>query len=196
MKRYKFLLGATNNNELVFGEFELKHPRFYSENGSYIDEESFEFTVSFDVVRPFKASDYDLVEYYEGWIDGVDKSYLYDLCERFDCSPSKLPENLASDCYDVRDALDCSLYLEEITVDGEDWCFESSCFGQHDTREGGMAEYTNEEAYNLLHSLWDNYHLKKVDDEVVKQIEKIVDVLSEVDEEEWIINYIKEYCQD
>jgi hypothetical protein len=59
-----------------------------------------------------------------------------------------------------------------------------------------MAEYTNEEAYNLLHSLWDNYHLKKVDDEVVKQIEKIVDVLSEVDEEEWIINYIKEYCQD
>lgn len=195
MRRHKYLLGATVNNELVFGEFELKHPRYWSkEKGSYTDEEVLEFSASFDTVTPFNADDYDLEEYYEGWIDGLDKEYLYDLCEQFDCSPSQLPKNLADECYDVRDALDCSLYPEEIIVDGESWCFESSSYGQHDTREEGMEEYVNEEAYNLLHTLWDNYHLKTVDEEVVKQVEKLVDVLSSVDEEEWIINYIKEYC--
>lgn len=181
--REKYLLGATVYNELVFGEFELRDRNGYKE-----------FSASFNTVTPFNAEDYDLEEYYEGWVDGMDKEYLYDLCERFDCSPSQLPKNLADECYDVRDALDCSLYPEEISVDGKSWCFESSCCGQHDTRKDGMEIYTNEEAYNLLHTLWDNYHLKKVDEEVVKQVESLVDMLSSIDEEEWIINYIKEYC--
>lgn len=181
--REKFLLGATVSNELVFGEFEITNRNGYPE-----------FTASFDTVIPFKEEDYDLEEYYEGWVDECDKEYLYDLCERFDCSPSELPKNLADECYDIRDALDCSLYSEKIDVDGESWCFESCSCGQHDTREEGMEEYTDEEAYNLIHSLWDNYHLKKVDEEVVKQVEKLVNMLSVIDEEEWIINYIKEYC--
>lgn len=181
--REKYLLGATVNNELVFGEFELR-----DRNGDK------EFSASFDTVIPFNAEDYDLEECYEGWVDGMDKKYLYDLCERFDCSPSQLPKNLADECYDVRDALDCSLYPEEISVDGESWCFESSSCGQHDTRKDGMEVYVNEEAYNLLHTLWDNYHLKKVDEEVVEQVKSLVDMLSSIDEEEWIINYIKEYC--
>ena len=181
--REKFLLGANVNNELVFGEFEITNRNGYTE-----------FTASFDTVIPFNAEDYDLEEYYEGWVDGLDKEYLYDLCVQYDCRPSKLAEELANECYDVRDALDCSLYPEKISVDGESWCFESSSCGQHDTRKDGMEVYTNEEAYNLLHTLWDNYHLKRVDDEVVEQVEKLVDMLSGVDEEEWIINYIKEYC--
>ena len=163
--RHKFLLGATVNNELVFGEFEIREWNGYPE-----------FSASFSTVIPFNAE------------------YLYDLCERFDCRPSELPKNLADECYDVRDALDCSLYPEEVIVDGESWFFESSSCGQHDTRKDGMEEYTNEEAYNLLHTLWDNYHLKKVDEEVIEQIESLVDMLSIVDEEEWIVNYIKEHC--
>lgn len=190
--RKKYLLGATVNNELVFGEFELKHPSYWSkEKGSYIDESVLEFSASFDSVRPFKEEDYDLEEYYEEYLYGADKEYLYDLCEQYDCSPSELPKNLADNCYDVRDALDCSLYPEEITVDGKSWYFESGSCGQYDSREDGMEVYVNEEAYNLLHTLWDNYHLKKVDEEVIKQVEKVVDMLSSVDEEEWIINYIK-----
>lgn len=181
--RKEYLLGATVNNELVFGEFELRDRKEYTE-----------FSASFSTVIPFNAENYDLEEYYEGWIDGMDKEYLYDLCVRFDCKPSELPSELTDECYDVRDALDCSLYPEEIIVDGESWCFESSSCGQHDTRKDGMEVYVNEEAYNLLHTLWDNYHLKKVDEEVIKQVESLVDMLSSVDEEEWIINYIKEYC--
>ena len=110
--RKKYLLGATVDNELVFGEFEITNRNGYSE-----------FTASFDTVRPFNGEDYDLEEYYEGWIDGMDKEYLYDLCERFDCKPSELPKELADECYDIRDAIDCSLYPEEIEVNGESWYF-------------------------------------------------------------------------
>lgn len=57
-----------------------------------------------------------------------------------------------------------------------------------------MKEYTNYEAYNLLNELWDNYHLKKVSEGVIKQVEKLVDMLSSINEEQWIINFIEKYC--
>lgn len=194
-KRYKFLLGATEDNELVFGEFELRNPSYYSKDkGNYTDENVLNFSASFDTVMPFISQNYDLIAYFESWIDCQDKGYLYDECERLDCSPSELPKCLADECDDVRDVIDCSLYSEEITVNGESWCFESCACGQHDTRKDKMKEYTNYEAYNLLNELWDNYHLKQVDEEVIKQIEKLVDMLSGIDEEQWIIDFIEKYC--
>lgn len=178
--RRKYLLGATEDRELVFGEIEITNRNGYPE-----------FTASFDCVRPFKGSDYDLEEYFEDWMDELDKAYLFDLCEQHWCSPQDLPSKLADACGDVRDALDCSLYPEEIEIDDEYWYFESGSCGQCDTRKYGMDEYTNKEAYDLLHELWDEYHLKKVDDDVVAKVNKIVDMLEEVDEEEWIIDYIR-----
>ena len=183
MKR-KFLLGATTDNELVFGEFEIRNWNGRSE-----------FSASFDTVTPFNGEDYDLEEYYEGWVDGMDKEYLYDLCEQFDCSPSQLPKELADECYDVRDALDCSLYPEEIEVNGNSWYFESGSCGQHDTRNE-MEEIINEEAYNLLHELWDNYHLKEIDEEVVDKVNNLIDTFSKFDEEAWIIDYIERHEYD
>lgn len=190
--RRKYLLGATADREMVFVEFELKHPSYWSkEKGNWTDEDVLEFSASFDCVRPFNGADYDLERYFEGWMDGLDKSYLYDLCEAHWCSPQDLPSKLADECYDVRDALDCSLYPEEMCIDDEYWYFESGSCGQHDTRKEGMDEYTNQEAYDLLHELWDAYHLKKVDDDVVDKVNKLVDMLEEVDEEEWIEDYIR-----
>ena len=180
--REKYLLGATVDNELVFGEFEVTNRNGYSE-----------FTASFDTVRPFNGEDYDLVSYFENYIYGMDKEYLYDMCERFDCKPSALPEELANECCDVRDALDCSLYPECYEVDGESWYFESCGCGQHDTRKCGMEEHTNLEAYNLLHELWDKYHLKEVGNDTIKEVEKLKDMLSSIDEEAWIVDYIKRH---
>lgn len=177
--RRKYLLGATTDREIVFGEFEVTTRNGYPE-----------FSASFDTVRPFRGDDYDLEEYFEDWCDCMDKATLYDMCERLDCSPSALPKELADECYDVRDALDCSLYPEEINIDNEYWYFESSCGGQHDTRED-MDEYTNKEAYDLLHELWDEYHLEKVGDDVAEEVNKLIDMLEEVDEEEWIEDYIR-----
>ena len=124
-------------------------------------------------------------------MNGLDKEYLYDLCERHWCSPQDLPSKLADECCDVRDAMDCSLYPEEMCIDDDYWYFESGSCGQHDTRKESMGEYANKEAYDLLHELWDEYHLNKVVDEVVDKVNKIVDMLEEVDEEAWIEDYIR-----
>lgn len=188
---YEFLLGATEDDELVFGEFRLEHPSYWKDGEYYTDESYVEFSASFYTVRPFREEDYDLEEYYEEWLYGMDKEYLYDRCEQFDCRPSELAECLAEDCYDIRDAIDCSLYPEEINIDGDNWYFESSACGQHDTRENMMV-YTDYKSYELLHTLWDNYHLKKVDEEVIKQVENLAETLSKIDEEKWITNYIKD----
>lgn len=182
--REKFLLGATVDNELVFGEFEIR-----TWNGCR------EFSASFNTVRPFNGEDFDLERYYDDWIEGMDNDYLYELCVQFDCRPSELPKELANECCDVRDALDCSLHPEEIEVNGASWYFESGSCGQHDTRNE-MEEIINEAAYNLLHELWDNYHLKKIDDDVAEQINNLIDMLSKVDEEEWIVDYIERHEYD
>ena len=179
--RKKFLLGATVDNELVFGEFGVTNRNGY-----------LQFTASFDTVKPFNGENIDLEEYFEGWIDGFGKAELYNMCERFDCRPSELSKELADECYDVRDAIDCSVYPECYEVDGESWYFESRSGGQHDTRNE-MEEIINKEAYDLLHELWDKHHLNKIDDAVVEQIGKLTNMLSDVDEEEWIVGYIERH---
>lgn len=184
MSREKFLLGATSNNELVFGEFEVTHRNGYME-----------FTASFNTVRPFNGDNFDMKEHFENMLECWDKESLYDACVRADCKPSELAEYLADECCDVRDALDCSLYPKCYQVDGESWYFESCSGGQHDTRSD-MEEIINLGAYNLLHELWDSYHLEKIDEEVASQVEELRDMLAEVDEKEWIIDYIKRHLED
>lgn len=69
-----------------------------------------------------------------------------------------------------------------------------SC-GQHDIRDEGMKEYTNKKAVEELLNLWDNYHLKKVDDSIVEKIAKLQEEL-ELDcteEENKISEYIEKY---
>lgn len=184
MSREQYLLGATSNNELVFGKFEVTHRNGYAE-----------FTASFNTVRPFNGENFDLEEYFEDWQDGISKEILYDMCVSFDCKPSELAKNLAEECIDARDALDCSLYPECYIIDGDSWFFESGSCGQHNTRNE-MEEIINLKAYNLLNELWDNYHLKKIDDEIISQVEVLKDMLEDIDEEEWIVNYIKKHKED
>lgn len=182
--RRKYLLGATSDKELVFGEFEITYRNGYAE-----------FTASFNNVRPFNGDNVDLEEYFEDWAEGLGKEIKYDMCYDYDCKPSELAKNLADDCNDIRDAMDCSIYPECYEINGDSWYFESMSCGQHDTRDE-MEEIINPEAYDLLHELWDKYHLKKVDEEVISQVEKIESMLKEVDEEEWIIDYIDRHIDE
>lgn len=175
----KFLLGATKNKELVFGEFEIT-----TRNGFQ------EFSASFEAVIPFDGDNFDLEEYYEYWIEDLDKECLYDLCERNWCAPQELANALADNCVDVRDAIDCSLYPEVIEVDGVHYYFESSSGGQYDTRKD-MEFYTNKEAYDLLIELWDKYHLKEIDSEGVEKMNRVIKALKTTEETEWIANYIQ-----
>lgn len=178
---YKFLLGATKNKDILFTEFEITTRNNFQE-----------FVASFNVVMPFNGDDFDLEEYYEDWIDDFDKADLYDLCEQNWCAPQELPKALAENCADVCDAIDCSLYPEVVEVEGAHYYFESGGCGQHDTREKGMDKYVNKEAYDLLHELWDEYHLKEIDEEGKKKMKRVIELLEEVNEKDWIAEYIQE----
>lgn len=176
--RKKFLLGATKNNEVVFGEVEIR-----DRNGKL------EFSASFDTVYPFEYDETYLMERVVDNLDCYDKSDLYDLCERYDCKPSELAEKFWADSY-IEDIIDISLYPDSIEVDGNEWYFESSCCGQCDTREE-MEFYVNENLYNRIIELWDEYHLKEIDNSIVEEVNSILNELEQVNEEKWIANYIK-----
>lgn len=182
MSRNKYLLGVNNYGELVFGKFEVTERNGYPE-----------FTVSFFTVFPITEADVDAEEYYENLVEEMDDSWVLEQLKFYDCPYTELPDKLARDngteVYDIRD---CSLYSEEIDVNGITYYFESSACGQHDTREEGMKLFTNQKAYDKLHELWDFYHLKKVDEEVIKEVQEIQEALSKIDEKEWIADWIRE----
>lgn len=193
--RTKYLLGATEDREIVFAEIEVSHPHYWSKDkGSWTDTEVRQFSASFDCVRPFTEDECeDATDYYDRLIDECyGAKEKCDLYEMYDCRPSELAEFLARDHgSDIQDIVDCSLYPNIIDVDGTDYYFESGSCGQHDTREDGMDEYVSEEAYYLIHELWDKYHLKPIDEDGIKQMQRVVELLEEVDEEEWIADYIR-----
>ena len=132
--RKKYLLGATKDNGIIFGEFEVTNRNGYPE-----------FTASFDEVNPFTADELeDGEDYYEELLESCyDDEGKYKLCEMYNCRPSELAECMADECgTEPMDMRDCSLYPEIIDVDGIDYYFESGSCGQHDTR-GEIEEYVD-----------------------------------------------------
>lgn len=177
----KFLLGATKYREIVFANIDIRNGRL---------------SVSFDVVSPFREKDIgDAIDYYEDLLDSVyDNEQKYEMCERYNCTPLQLPEELCDDWgSDVMDIRDCSLYPEIIDVDGEDWYFESSSCGQCNTRND-MEVYTNKELYDTIHEFWDEFHLRDIPPAIGLLVEAAMESLSTIDIEEWITNYIRSVC--
>lgn len=179
-----YLLGATKNNDIVFGEFKITN-----RNGRN------EFSASFDVVHPFRGSSIDVTELWEDSMDYYDNDWKYQRCEEFDCSPSELVGNLVNEYNGVMELIDCSLYDEVYTIYNDDWYFESIDCGQCDTSDE-MLEYVNKDAYDELIDLWKNYHLETVDDSIIEKVKQIGSKLSDVDEEEWIANFIKRHVNE
>ena len=183
--RHTFLLGTTEDNEIAFGEFEIR-----DRNGHR------EFSASFNTVKPFDGQDFDLEDYVDdSYSRGNlgDSAYL-DLLETYDCSPSELTENVISDYgQDPREYLDCSVYPEWYSINNHDWYFETIGCGQQDLRNK-MNLYTNEEAVKKLFELWDLYHLGPVSANTETEIENLVEQFSKIDEIAWITNFIKEHC--
>ena len=105
----KYLLGINNDNEIVFGEFEIATRNGYNE-----------FTASFDTVAPFEVEESDGIEYMEELLDSCyDNGEKYRLCVQYDCAPSELAEIMAENEYisTNADEKDCSLYSNRIYVD-------------------------------------------------------------------------------
>lgn len=176
-----YILGATEAGELVFVEFRITHRNGYPE-----------FTASFNGVRPFTEEEaISPEEYFEMLVDDMGNDEKWDLCEQNDLRPSELAEwIMQNNGFEIQDYIDCSLYPEIIDVDGVDYYFETAWCGQHDTRME-MLFYVDNNLYNELHELWDNYHLKQVDDDVIQRIEKLQKEFEKIDEESWVKTLVR-----
>ena len=174
----QYLIGADKYNNVVYANMEIRE---------WNNKRT--FSTRFYSYEPFNADEFDFEDYYEMWCDGLDGETLYGLCRDYDCAPSELTSNLANDVYDVHEVVDTN--GEEVEVDGESWAFQLLACGQHDTSDQ-MEKFINKEAYDMIMNLWKNYHLKEVDDETVEQMNKIDALLGDVNEDEWLENYIRE----
>ena len=176
----KYLLGATRNHEIVFAEFGV---RLYGDGRRF-------FSASFAMVFPLNG-EFDIGSYVADQFEDMSAADKYYMCERFDCAPSEVVSQWADSCNDPRDILDCSLYPEWYSIDGEDWYFESRAGGQCDPRQYGMERCTNMKAFNDLMELWDKYHLRDISDDGMMKMQIVRMALEGIDEEEWITNYIR-----
>ena len=175
-QNHNILLGATELNELVFADINIRENRTFS--------------VSFSLVTPTIIDTSYLYERFTSLIEDLPKEHLYDLCEQYNCAPS----NLINEMFyytTPEEILDLSLFPEQIEVNGDEWVFESAGVGQIETRNV-MSEYIDKDAYMRLMELWDNYHLQTIDDDIVKEVETIIEKLNEVDQLQWIQDFIKD----
>lgn len=136
---------------------------------------------------------------YEELVDCLSKSFLYDQCDEFDCRPSKLPEKILEiDMEDEKilmEHLDCSYIPKILNVDGVDYIFLAMEGGQADPREREIFNIVDVKLYTDILNYWDNYHLKKIDDnkEALELYNSIVERMKDLDDEETISNYIRDF---
>ena len=176
LNKKNILLGATPDNELVFANISIR--------------ENKTFSVSFSLVIPTKIDNEYLFERFSSLMEDLPKEDLYDLLVQYDVAPSKLIDEMF---YYItpEEILDLSVFPEEVEINGDTWVFESSTCGQFETRDL-MSKYINKDAYMRLLLYWDNYHLKTIDDDTIKEVEMIIKQLNEIDQMEFIQDYIKE----
>ena len=87
----------------------------------------------------------------------------------------------------------CGLHLNEAIANNGSLHFDYCHCGQFDSRADGMLEYTSEEAYDIIHDLWDNYHLEVVGKDEFKQIGNVIKIFAKLDEGLWIKDFIERY---
>lgn len=181
MKR-EILLGATDNNELVFAEV----------------SNMYGFTVSFNVVSPLEVTNELIETRMENQLDCLSREELFDICERYDCRPSEILENVVDDVYNVEDVLDISLYPESYRVEGieDDVYFESGACGQCGEYVEKVTKYCF--GYPIIDHIltnWRLHHLEKLDEEVSNEIFNFIDLIVGEDywkkETEWVQNWLE-----
>lgn len=172
MKRSEqFLLGVINN-QIILGEIEIKDWNGYDE-----------FSATFDVGEAFDIdlSEDEIKDWYEGYWDCLDSDGKLDaLCDGNRTYQDWLDDQVYNTYYE--DIKDCSCTNLEMDFNDITINFETVSCGQCDVREDvcfNQMIFTNKEAFNMLMNLWDNYHIKKIDDEGKKQFNKIIELLDD-----------------
>ena len=159
----RFLLGV-NGKSILIGEIEITTRNGYKE-----------FTASFDKGEAFKIDDIDLQEEcQENW-DCLDAEAKLELLYDGDRTREDVFEDWTRYA-DYHEFIDCSCTDIELEINENLINFETTSGGQHDEREEADFNefiYTNQEAFNLIMQLWDNFHLK----EITEKEEKIFNTI-------------------
>ena len=154
----KILLGTTKDNNIVFGNYEIRTWNGYPE-----------FSASFDSVTPFTPDEDEIQERLQDFVDScMDNDSLIEWCNEYRCCPDDLADTVYSDLGTdelIELLYDTSIYPDTIyDKNGDEWRFESSCCGQYDPRHDMKTIY-NPALFNALMYFWDHYHLKALYEE-------------------------------
>lgn len=174
----EYLLGATTDHEIVTCRINM------SDN----PDGSKRFSASFILYNIVNENEFPSLV--ESNLDDYDKEQLYDMCDMYNCAPSALYDSVIdNESLDEWLGMEYCINTYNVNVNGDEWFFESICAGQYDTRND-MGVIIDQEAYDLVHELWDNYHMRAIGGETLAKAEALIARLREIDEEEWITNYI------
>lgn len=195
--RKKFVIGINKEEkEIIIGEMEITTRNGYKE-----------FSASFDVGTAFdieEVQDDDYIEEYcSDYWDCLDADSKLELLYDGDRTKEEAFEDMFryADYHDIKD---CSCTDIEIEIeDGTTINFETTCGGQHDIRDDKdyykNIVFTDKKAVELLLELWDEYHLKSIEDnaEIEEQINYVIEKLEKYtmysdDTEKFIKENIKE----
>ena len=164
--RKEYLLGIIGDS-IITGEVEITTRNGYPE-----------FTACFNVGEAFDV-DYEndeenIREYYTNLWEEVDDTtkvkWTNDCSITFD---DWLDEQISNSSYE--DTKDCSCTDLEMDFNGTTINFETISCGQCDVREYNQffnMKFTNRKAFNIIMELWDNYHLKRVGDDVINKLQE------------------------
>lgn len=191
--RKKFLIGFTKDYNIVMAELELRNRNCENEFSCSFDESSI-----INADETVYNEDY-IYDYVENYLESMDDEYKYYLCDRHDCSPKDLIQTLTNlyldDPDDFMSFLDNSLYPGTINTSESEYFFRADASGQHDTRDNLLYVIDND-LYNDIHYLWDNYHLKQLDEKNLELYNSVIERASKIDEEEEIKKFIDEYKEE
>ena len=171
--RKKFLLGVMND-KIIIGEFEVRDWNGYNE-----------FSASFDVGEAFNIdlSEDEIKDYWNEYFNCISDSEKLDILQDGERTKQDWLDEMVSNSY-YSDIKDCSCTDLELEYSGSTINFETISCGQHDCRKDEEFKdmvFTNKEAFDKLMNLWDKYHLSKIDQDGLKEIEEIENLLEPFD---------------
>lgn len=182
------VLGITKDNEIL---------QIKVENDGYASV-CFSFSEIKRADETIRNKEY-MLSSYEELVDCFSKSFLYAQCDEYDCPPSKLPEKMyeedKKDDKRLLEHLDCSYIPKILNVDDTEYVFLAMDGGQADPREKEILDIVDVKLYTDILNYWDNYHLKKIDDnkEALELYNSIVERMKDLDDEEIISSYIRKF---
>ena len=169
----KFLLGVMGN-QIVVGNFEIRDWNGYDE-----------FSASFDLGEAFdiNLSQEEIENYWNDYWDYLDSDTKLDILDDGESTKQVWLDEKVDETY-YTDIRDCSCTDLEMDFNGVTINFETISCGQYDCRKDEAfkdMKFTNKEAFDKLMDLWDNYHLREVNEDIKRELGEIEDLLSPYD---------------